>query len=169
MDHFIITNFRRDVEGDYYLLIEHYHKKKIKDQMNRYSLGFVVIKFNSNGNYVWACPVNADQVENKRTFLGTFSLNQASEAQYYYNKLENSQLRKGVPLEYGVNNYCGTNQVNFTPVGLAEEKIIRLDFPDINQQKFSILSRQLNPCSEGGSIYAIINKEKNIMMLGVVK
>ena len=56
-----------DAKGNHYLVAEHLGRKKVKEINNWHSMGMVIIKFNRNGNFVWGCPIEREQVHLKRT------------------------------------------------------------------------------------------------------
>ena len=114
LDKFIIKDFSLDNTGNYYLLSENISKTTIKEETYWVSSGFFVIKFNINGNFVWASPVPLNQQHKELNFIGTFLVNSNNYKRYFYNDLQNLNLRKGVPTEYGILNYCGTKYVEFT-------------------------------------------------------
>lgn len=169
LDRFRVSDFSNDAKGSYYLMAEHLGRKKIKDVNQWNSKGMVVIKFNKNGNYVWGCPVPLKQTNEQIKFLGSFHLNKFNNAQYFYNSLDNLNLRKGIPSEYGSNNYCGTKVLTFSSVGLVEENIIKIDFPPIESNTYAFYPKQLNPFLFGKSVFSLINKGGNSLLLGVEK
>ena len=61
LDNFVITDFSLDDSQNHYLLAEHISKISSKKETYWISKGFVVIKFNKNGNYIWGCPVPKNQ------------------------------------------------------------------------------------------------------------
>ena len=143
LTHFYITSFKQDTSGNHFLMAEHYGKKTVKEERYINRKGFICIKFNKNGNYVWGCPFKTDQLESKNMFGSTFCLNQTVEPIFFYNALENINLRKGVPVEYGVNNFCGVNQISFSAAGIPLNKPLRVDFPDSNQGKFALKPKSI--------------------------
>ena len=167
LDRFRVSDFSYDAKGSYYLMAEHLGRKKIKDVNFWDSKGLVVIKFNKNGNYVWGCPVPLKQTNEQIKFLGSFQLNKFNNAQYFYNSLDNLNLRKGIPIEYGSNNYCGTKVLSFSSVGLVEENIVKLDFPKNESNTYAFYPKQLNPFHFGKSVFSVINKDGNSLFLGV--
>ena len=169
LDKFRIKDFSQDNIGNHFLLAEHFGKKRIKDKINWVSNGILVIKFNKNGNYVWGCPVVLDQKNEYSNFLGVFSLNSNKKVQYFFIELNNLGLRKGVPAEFGENNFSGTKMLSFTSVGLAEENDLKINFPGADGQTFAFYPKQLNPEASYVSIYAILNGDFSKVMLGLVK
>jgi len=169
LDKFRIKDFSQDNVGNHFLLAEHFSKQRIKDKTNWVSNGIVVIKFNKNGNYVWGCPVVLDQKNESSNFMGVFRLNSHEKTRYFFNELNNLGLRKGVPIEFGENNFAGTKTLSFTPVGLVEENNLKITFPSSDGQKFAFYPKQLNPESSLVSIYAILNGDVSKVMLGLVK
>lgn len=143
LDNFYITSFRQDTLGNYFLMAEHYGKKKVKDSRQINRKGFVCIKYNKNGSYVWGCPYKTDQLELKNMFGSVFNLNQMPEPMFFYNELQNVGLRKGVPVEFGVNNYCGINQVTFSAAGIPLVEPVRVNYPDSNQEKYAIKPKKI--------------------------
>ena len=97
LDKFIIKDFSLDNTGNYYLLSENISKTTIKEETYWVSSGFFVIKFNINGNFVWASPVPLNQQYKELNFIGTFLVNSNNYKRYFYNDLQNLNLRKGVP------------------------------------------------------------------------
>ena len=150
-------------------MAEHLERKKIRDVNQWNSKGIVVIKFNKNGNYVWGCPVSLKQNNEQIKFLGSFQLNKFNEVHYFYNSLENLNLRKGIPAEYGSNNYCGTKVLSFSSVGLVEENIIKLDFTKNESNTYAFYPKQLNPFLFGKSVFSLINKDGSSLLIGVEK
>tara|TARA_Y100000589_G_C27191611_1_gene645046 strand:+ start:2721 stop:4160 length:1440 start_codon:yes stop_codon:yes gene_type:complete len=166
LDNFYITSFRQDTSGNYFLMAEHFGKKKIKDLRYINRKGFVCIKYNKNGSYVWGCPFKTDQLELKNMFGSVFNLNQMPEPLFFYNELKNVGLRKGVPVEFGVNNYCGINQVTFSAAGIPLIKPVKVDFPDSNQQKFAIKPKKIKT-NTNHTVYICVdeNYEKSMVVL----
>lgn len=169
LDKFRLSDFSIDGNGNYFLMAEHLGRKKIKDINQWNSKGMVVIKFNKNGNFVWACPIVFKQTNPKIRFIGSFHLNSFKKAEYFYNSLSNLKLRKGIPSEYGANNFCGTKGMSFTSVGIQEEKIVKMDFPTNNSNSYAIYPKQLNPYKTGGSIFSIIDGKGENLMIGFSK
>ena len=167
LDKFRLSNFSLDANGNHFLLAEHLTRKEVKSVNNWYSKGLLVIKFNKNGNYVWGCPVIHKQTYVDIKFLGAFKLNNFNDAQYFYNSLENINLRKGVPVEYGSNNFCGTKSISFSSVGLSEKNILRLDIPNNEGMKYAFYPKQLNPYETSKSIFSLLDKDGNNIILGL--
>lgn len=165
LSRFYITSFRQDTSGNHFLMAEHYGKKTVKDERYINRKGFVCIKFNKNGNYVWGCPVKTNQLELKNTFGSTFILNQNIEPIFFYNVLENIGLRKGVPIEYGFNNYCGVNQIIFSAAGVPITKPVRIDFPDSNQAKFALKPKLINTNIDHNVFIALDELKENSMVV----
>ena len=61
LDKFRLSDFDIDQKGNYFLISEHLARKKVKGINNWTSKGLVAIKFNKNGNFVWACPIRLKQ------------------------------------------------------------------------------------------------------------
>ena len=169
LDNFIITDFSLDSIGNYYLLSENISKTTIKKEFYWVSGGFFVIKFNKNGNFIWGSPVPLNQQHKDLNFIGTFSINSCQYKKYFYNDLQNSNLRKGVPLEYGVLNYCGTKDIEFTLAGLPEENINSINFPGKDSEKYAFFPHQLNPNSKGLSYFAVLNEKSTSIILAIAK
>ena len=83
--------------------------------------------------------------------------------------MQNSNLRKGVPAEYGVLNYCGTKNVEFTLAGLPQKKINYINFPGKESDKYAFSPNQLNPNSHGPSCFAILNEKSTNLILAIAK
>ena len=83
--------------------------------------------------------------------------------------MQNSNLRKGVPLEYGVLNYCGTKDIEFTLAGLPEENINSINFPGKDSEKYAFFPHQLNPNSKGLSYFAVLNEKSTSIILAIAK
>ena len=169
LDKFIIKDFSLDNTGNYYLLSENISKTTIKEEIYWVSSGFFVIKFNINGNFVWASPVPLNQQHKELNFIGTFLVNSNNYKRYFYNDLQNLNLRKGVPTEYGILNYCGTKYVEFTLAGLPQENINFINFPGKDSEKYAFLPNQLNPNSNGPSYFAVLNEKSTNIMLAIAK
>tara|TARA_Y100000389_G_scaffold125081_1_gene122430 strand:+ start:90 stop:1493 length:1404 start_codon:yes stop_codon:yes gene_type:complete len=169
LDKFIIKDFSLDNTGNYYLLSENISKTTIKEETYWVSSGFFVIKFNINGNFVWASPVPLNQQHKELNFIGTFLVNSNNYKRYFYNDLQNLNLRKGVPTEYGILNYCGTKYVEFTLAGLPQENINFINFPGKDSEKYAFLPNQLNPNSNGPSYFAVLNEKSTNIMLAIAK
>ena len=169
LDKFIITDFSLDSIGNYYLLSENISKTTVKKEICWVSSGFFVLKFNKNGNFLWGSPVPLKQKHKDLNFIGTFSINSFKHKKYFYNDLQNSNLRKGVPAEYGVLNYCGTKNVEFTLAGLPQKKINYINFPGKESDKYAFSPNQLNPNSHGPSFFAILNEKSTNLILAIAK
>jgi hypothetical protein len=169
LDKFIIKDFTLDSSGNYFLMSEHLSKTKAKNEIVWNSKGFIVIKFNKNGNYIWASPVALVQQSENISFMGVFTLNNPNSIKYYYNNLSNLSLRKGTPAEYGILNYTGTNEVGFNSSGIPESKPISINFPGKDTEKYAFITKQLNPLSNGPSFFIILNEKATNIMLGMVK
>jgi len=169
LDRFIITDFSLDSIGNYYLLSENISKATIKEETYWVSSGFFVIKFNKNGNFIWGSPVPLNQKHKDLSFIGTFLVNSYNYKKYFYNDLKNSNLRKGVPAEYGILNYCGTKYVEFTLAGLAQENINSVNFPGNDSEKYAFFPNQLNPNSKGPSYFVVLNEKSTNIMLAKAK
>ena len=169
LDEFIIKDFSLDNTGNYYLLSENISKTTIKEETYWVSSGFFVIKFNINGNFIWASPVPLNQQHKELNFIGTFLVNSNNYKRYFYNDLQNSNLRKGVPEEYGILNYCGTKYVEFNLAGLPQENINFINFPGKDSEKYAFLPNQLNPNSNGPSYFAVLNEKSTNIMLAIAK
>ena len=167
LDKFRLSNFSIDLSGNYFLLAEHLGRKKIKGANNWNSDGIVAIKFNKNGNFVWACPITLKQYSEEIRLIGSFNFNNLNKAEYFYNCLSNLRFRKGIPEEYGSNNYCGTKQLSFNSVGEAEHNVLRVDFPNHGVLKYSFYPKQLNPINNNVSIFSMIDYKENNMIIGV--
>lgn len=169
LDRFIITDFSLDSIGNYYLLSENISKTTIKEETYWVSNGFFVVKFNKNGNFIWGSPVSLNQKHKDLSFIGTFSVNSYNFKKYFYNDLQNLSLRKGVPAEYGILNYCGTKHVEFTLAGVAQEYINSINFPGKDSEKYAFFPNQLNPNSKGPSYFAVLNEKSTNIMLAIAK
>ena len=169
MDKFIITDFSLDSTGNYYLLSENISKTTIKEETYWVSSGFFVIKFNVNGNYIWGSPVPLNQQHKDLNLIGTFLVNSNHYKRYFYNDLQNLKLRKGIPAEYGILNYCGTKHVEFTLAGLPLENINFINFPGKDSEKYAFFPNQLNPSSNGPSYFAVLNEKSTNIMLAIAK
>jgi hypothetical protein len=169
LDNFIITDFSLDSIGNYYLLSENISKTTIKKEIYWVSSGFFVIKFNENGNFIWGSPVPLNQQHKDLNFIGTFSINSCQYKKYFYNDLRNSNLRKGAPPEYGVLNYCGTKDIEFTLAGFPEENINSINFPGKDSEKYAFFPHQLNPNSKGLSYFAVLNERSTSIILAIAK
>ena len=169
LDKFIIKDFSLDSLGNYFLMSEHLSKTKVKNELVWNSNGFIVIKFNKNGNYIWGSPVPLVQQSENISFMGIFTLNNPNSIKYYYNNLSNLSLRKGTPAEYGIPNYTGTNEVGFNPSGIPVIKPISINFPGKDTEKYAFIPKQLNPLSNGPSFFIILNEKASNIMLGMVK
>ncbi len=165
LNHFYITSFKQDTSGNHYLMAEHYGKMTIKDERHINRKGFICIKFNKNGNYVWGCPFKTNQLELKNRFGSTCCLNQTIEPILFYNVLENIGLRKGVPLEYGVNNFCGVNQISFSASGIPITKPLSIDFPDSNQGEFALIPKHIKTNIGHTILMALDGIEENSMVV----
>ena len=166
LDKFKLTSFNLDQEGNHFLVAEHFGRKKIKDANNWYSMGMTIVKFNKNGNYVWGCPIKREQIYSSRNFIGSFALNNFTEPYYFYNALSNLDLKKGIPLDYGKNNYCGTNHITFDELGVYTTKELSISFPDA--QKWAFNPNQLNPLKNQKSIFEITTKMGEKSCLAVI-
>ena len=169
LDKFIIKDFSLDSLGNYFLMSEHLSKTKVKNELVWNSNGFIVIKFNKNGNYIWGSPVPLVQQSENISFMGIFTLNNPNSIKYYYNNLSNLSLRKGTPAEYGILNYTGTNEVGFNSSGIPVIKPISINFPGKDTEKYAFIPKQLNPLSNGPSFFIILNEKASNIMLGMVK
>jgi predicted heme/steroid binding protein len=169
VDKFIITDFSLDSTGNYYLLSENISKTTIKEETYWVSSGFFVIKFNVNGNYIWGSPVPLNQQHKDLNLIGTFLVNSNHYKRYFYNDLQNLKLRKGIPAEYGILNYCGTKHVEFTLAGLPLENINFINFPGKDSEKYAFFPNQLNPSSNGPSYFAVLNEKSTNIMLAIAK
>ena len=169
LDKFIIKDFTLDSLGNYFLMSEHISKINLKNEKIWDSKGFLVIKFNKNGNYIWGSPVPLVQQNKNISFMGVFTLNNPGKIKYFYNNLSNLSLRKGTPAEYGILNYTGTNEVDFDPSGVSEIKPISINFPGKDTEKYAFIPKQLNPLSSGPSFFIILNEKASNIMLGSVK
>ena len=166
LDKFRLTSFNLDQEGNHYLVAEHLGKKKKKDVSNWYSAGMTIVKFNKNGNYVWGCPIKREQINSSRSFIGSFTLNDFTEPYYFYNALSNLDLKKGLPPNYGTNNYCGTNHITFDEFGVYSTKELSISFPDA--QKWAFNPNQLNPIKNQKSIFEITTEAGDKSCLAII-
>ena len=166
LDKFRLTSFNLDQEGNHYLVAEHLGKKKKKDVSNWYSAGMTIVKFNKNGNYVWGCPIKREQINSSRSFIGSFTLNDFTEPYYFYNALSNLDLKKGLPPNYGINNYCGTNHITFDEFGVYSTKELSISFPDA--QKWAFNPNQLNPIKNQKSIFEITTEAGDKSCLAII-
>ena len=57
--------------------------------------------------------------------------------------------------------------ISFSSVGLFEENIVKLDFPENESNTYAFYPKQLNPFLIGGAIFSLINKEGDSLILGV--
>ena len=169
LDKFMVTNFNLDEGGNHFLLAEHLTKLNSKKDKLWYSKGFILIKFNKNGNYIWGCPVKKEFKSENSNFVGTFSLNNNPTNQYFFNELSNLKLKKGVPPEYGILNYTGTSNVTFSESGICQEKAMAINFPGKDSEKYAFIPKQLNPYNKGPAYFIIMNGKADNYMLGVVK
>ena len=169
LDKFIIKDFSLDSTGNYYLLSENIAKTTIKEETYWVSSGFFVIKFNINGNFIWGSPVPLNQQHKELNFIGTFLVNSNHYKRYFYNDLQNSKLRKGVPADYGILNYCGTKHGEFTLTGFPQDNINFINFPGKDSEKYAFFPNQLNPSSNGPSYFAVLNEKSTNIMLGIAK
>ena len=78
-------------------------------------------------------------------------------------------MRKGVPAEYGILNYCGTKDVEFTSAGLPQENINSINFPGKDSEKYAFFPKQLNPNPKGPSYFAVLNEKSTNIMLSIAK
>ena len=166
LDKFRLTSFNLDQEGNHYLVAEHLGKKKKKDVSNWYSAGMTIVKFNKSGNYVWGCPIKREQINSSRSFIGSFTLNDFTEPYYFYNALSNLDLKKGLPPNYGTNNYCGTNHITFDEFGVYSTKELSISFPDA--QKWAFNPNQLNPIKNQKSIFEITTEAGDKSCLAII-
>ena len=169
LDKFILKDFTLDETENHFLLAEHLIKTSSKNESFWKSNGFILIKFNKNGNYIWGCPVVKDQKNKNLNFVGIFSLNENKSIQYFFNELSNLELRKGIPAEYGILNYSGTTSINFSESGLPNEKPMSINFPGKELEKYAFTPKQLNPYEKGPSYFVILNEKMDNFMLGIVK
>lgn len=169
LDKFRLSDFEMDLKGNYFLISEHLGRKNIKGTNNWTSKGLVAIKFNKNGNFVWACPISLKQTNENIKLIGLFHLNSFNEASYFYNCLSNLKLRRGIPVEFGTNNYSGTNRISFNSVGEVEENIMKVDFPNKESIKYAFYPRQLNPLKGDKSIFSLIDSKGDNMIIGTEK
>ena len=169
LDKFIIKDFSLDSIGNYYLLSENISKTTIKDENYWMSSGFFVIRFNKNGNFIWGGAVPLNQQHKDLNFIGTFSVNSYKRKKYFYNELQNLKLRKGVPSDYGILNYCGTKYIEFTRDGLHQESISSINFPGKDHEKYAFYPNQLNPDHKGSSYFIVLNEKSTNMMLAMSK
>lgn len=169
LDNFMVTNFNLDQQGNHFLLAEHLTKINSKKDKVWYSKGFILIKFNKNGNYIWGCPVRKEFKSDNLSFIGTFSLNNNPTNQYFFNELTNLNLKKGVPPEYGILNYSGTTNVTFSESGIFQEKVMAINFPGKDSEKYAFSPKQLNPYNSGPAYFVILNEKVDNYMLGLVK
>ena len=169
LDKFIIKDFSLDSTGNYYLLSENIAKTTIKEETYWISSGFFVIKFNINGNFIWGSPVPLNQQHKELNFIGTFLVNSNHSKRYFYNDLQNLKLRKGVPADYGILNYCGTKHVEFTLTGFPQDNINFINFPGKDSEKYAFFPNQLNPSSNGPSYFAVLNEKSTNIMLAIAK
>jgi len=169
LDKFRLTDFSIDKNANYFLLAEHLGRKKIKGETSWISKGMVTVKFNKNGNYVWACPIDLKQVSNKVKFIGSFRLNSFNSPEYFYNDLSNLKIRKGIPPEYGTFNYCGTKRITFSSVGEIIKNNLKINFPNNNSAKYSFYPKQLNLDKGSKSIFSFVDFMGNNMLIGVEK
>ena len=88
---------------------------------------------------------------------------------YFYNDLQNLKLRKGVPADYGILNYCGTKHVEFTLTGFPQDNINFINFPGKDSEKYAFFPNQLNPSSNGPSYFAVLNEKSTNIMLAIAK
>ena len=166
LDKFRLTSFNLDKEGNHFLVAEHLGRKKMKDVNNWYSAGMTIVKFNKNGNYVWGCPIKREQISSSRSFLGSFTLNDFTEPYYFYNALSNLDLKKGIPPNYGTNNYCGTNHITFDDFGIYSTKELSISFPDTKKWAFN--PNQLNPLKNQKSIFEITTEMRDKSCLAII-
>ena len=152
-----------------YLLAEHISKVKSKKETFWLSKGFIIIKFNKNGNYIWGCPVPKDQKDENFNFIGTFALKINNSNQYFFNELSNLSSRKGIPVEYGILNYCGTKNITFSESGISHEKPMSINFPGKDSEKYAFIPKQINPKNKESSYFLIINEKATNLMVGLVK
>ena len=82
------------MKGEPFSLAEHLTKLNSKKDKVWYSKGFILIKFNKNGNYIWGCPVKKEFKSDNLNFIGTFSLNNNPTNQYFFNELSNLNLKR---------------------------------------------------------------------------
>ena len=169
LDKFVITDFSLDDRQNHYLLAEHISKISSKKEKYWTSKGFVVIKFNKNGNYIWGCPVPKNQKDENFNFIGTFALKINNSNQYFINELSNLSLRKGIPVEYGINNYSGTKNITFSESGISQEKPMTINFPGKDSEKYAFIPKQINPKNKETSYFLIINEKATNLMVGLVK
>ena len=169
LDKFRLTDFSIDQNTNYFLLAEHLSRKKIKGETRWISKGMLAIKFNKNGNYVWACPIDLKQASSKVKFIGSFHLNSFKSPEYFYNDLSNLKIRKGIPPEYGTYNYCGTKRITFSSVGQIIKNNLEINFPNNNSIKYSFYPKQLNLDKGGKSIFSFVDYMGNNMLIGVEK
>ena len=167
LDKFLLTSFKMDAKGNHYLVAEHLGRKKVKEINNWHSMGMVIIKFNRNGNFVWGCPIEREQVHLKRIFIGGFALSNFQEPQYFYNELANLNLRKGIPVEYGVNNYCGTKHITFDEVGIPTTKDLTISFPGSDMLAFHPV--EINSNTNTKTIFQVINESGEKSCLAVIE
>ncbi len=169
LDKFIITDFSLDESQNHYLLAEHISKVNSKKETYWLSKGFIIIKFNKNGNYIWGCPVPKDQKDENFNFIGTFALKINNSNQYFFNELSNLSSRKGIPVEYGILNYCGTKNITFSESGISHEKPMSINFPGKDSEKYAFIPKQINPKNKESSYFLIINEKATNLMVGLVK
>ena len=169
LDKFVITDFSLDDSQNHYLLAEHISKISSKKETYWISKGFVVIKFNKNGNYIWGCPVPKNQKDENFNFIGTFALKINNSIQYFLNELSNLSLRKGIPVEYGILNYSGTKNITFSESGISQEKPMTINFPGKDSEKYAFIPKQINPKNKETSYFLIINEKATNLMVGLVK
>ena len=169
LDKFMITDFSLDKDQNHYLLAEHISKVSAKKETFWLSKGFVVIKFNKNGNYIWGCPVPKNQKDENFNFIGTFAIKINNSNQYFFNELSNLSLRKGIPPEYGILNYSGTKNITFSESGISQEQPMAINFPGKDTEKYAFIPRQINPKNKESSYFLIINEKATNLMVGLVK
>ena len=112
------------------------------------------------------CPIKREQIYSSRNFIGSFTLNNFTEPYYFYNVLSNLDLKKGIPLNYGTNNYCGTNHISFDELGVYTTKELSISFPD--SQKWAFNPNQLNPLKNQKSIFEITTKKGEKSCLAII-
>ena len=169
LDKFRLTDFSVDQNANYFLLAEHLGRENIKGETSWISKGMVTVKFNKNGNYVWACPIDLKQVSNKVKFIGSFRLNSFNSPEYFYNDLSNLKIRKGIPPEYGTFNYCGTKRITFNNIGEIIKNNLKINFPNNSSAKYSFYPKQLNLDKGSKSIFSFVDFMGNNMLIGVEK
>ena len=109
------------------------------------------------------------QSQKNFNFIGTFALKINNSNQYFFNELSNLSSRKGIPVEYGILNYCGTKNITFSESGISQEKPMSINFPGKDSEKYAFIPKQINPKNKESSYFLIINEKATNLMVGLVK